>query len=447
MKLNALLDLELIDSEDIRKLLLEEGFIVNELLDKDDLMEEVSKGVVNVIFLKCCPVITSSDDISSTIKQCKELDPRIEIICLGLHKDEEIAIEAIKHGATACISTPFDQLHFRETILDIKDHAQYRQETYNKEKAHFEHLIFNDIVSKNPVMLDIFTLVKRVAPYYRTMMISGETGTGKEVLARRVHKLSQSSNEPFIACNCSGFVETLLESELFGHVKGAFTDATSDKKGLFEAAGNGTLFLDEIGDMPLGFQAHLLRVLQDGEIRPVGSTQTMKAKCRVIAASNVDLEEKVKKGLFREDLYFRLAVITIDLPALRERKEDIRLLCYYLMNKFKKSINKKVTGISIPAQRYLVSYDWPGNVRELENVIERAILVTTANFIRPQDLPPYIKNLKLSGGDSLSIDELMKNHIQRVLVTTGGNKTKASSLLGISRRALQRKIEKYNISL
>jgi len=279
------------------------------------------------------------------------------------------------------------------------------------------------------------------------MFITGETGTGKEVLARRVHKLSQSSNEPFIACNCSGFIETLIESELFGHVKGAFTGAIADKKGLFEAAGSGTLFLDEIGDMPLGFQPHLLRVLQDGEFRPVGSTRTMRAKCRVIAASNVDLEEKVKKGLFREDLYFRLAVITIDLPALRERKEDIRLLCYSLMNKFKKSIKKKVIGISIPAQRYLVSYDWPGNVRELENVIERAILVTTANFIRPQDLPPYIKNLKSSGGEGLSVDETLKNHIHRVLVTVGGNKTKAASLLGISRRALQRKIEKYSIIL
>ncbi len=445
MKLSALLDLELIDSEDIRKLLLEEGFIVNDLLDKDTLLEEISRGVVNVVFLKCCPVITSSDDIGSTIKKCKELDPRVEIICLGLHKDEEIAVEAIKYGATACIHTPLDESNIRETMREIKDHALFRMETYNIEKSLFEKLIFTEIVSKHPVMLDIFTLLKRVAPYYRTMLISGETGTGKEVLAKRVHKLGPAPEEPFIACNCSGFVETLLESELFGHVKGAFTGAVSDKKGLFEAAGKGTLFLDEIGDMPLGFQAHLLRVLQDGEIRPVGSTRTMKAACRVIAASNVNLEEQVKKGLFREDLYFRLAVITIDLPTLRERKEDIRLLCYYFLNKFIKKMKKNITGISIPAQRYLSSYDWPGNVRELENVIERAMLVTTTSFIRPQDLPSNVRELKASAAQSLAIDDVLKTHIQRVLATTGGNKTRAASSLGISRRSLQRKMQKYSI--
>lgn len=445
MELNALLDLELIDSEDIRKLLLEEGFTVNDLLDIKDLQGEVTKGIFNVIFLKCCPVISSHDKIGLIVKKCKELDPRVDIVCVGMQKDDAMAIEAIKYGATVCMSTPLEPSIIRETVSDIKEHMKSRRETYQIEKALFEKLIFSDIVSKNAEMLDIFTLVKRVARYYRTMLITGETGTGKEVLARRVCKLSQSSEEPFIACNCSGLVESLLESELFGHVKGAFTGAIADKKGLFEAAGKGTLFLDEIGDMPLSLQPHLLRVLQDGEFRRVGSTKPMMAQCRVIAATNADLEEKVKQGLFREDLYFRLAVITIDMPALRERKEDIRLLCYYFLDKFIKKMGKDITGISIPAQRYLASYDWPGNVRELENVIERAMLMTTANFIRPQDLPPNIREPKVSNGQPLAIDELLKTHIRHVLVTTRGNKTKAASLLGISRRALQRKIEKYSI--
>ena len=249
-----------------------------------------------------------------------------------------------------------------------------------------------------------------------------------------------------MACNCSGLVETLIESELFGHVKGAFTGAVSDKKGLFEAAGNGAIFLDEIGEMPLSFQSHFLRVLQDGEFRRLGSTKSMKANCRVIAATNVELYDKVKKGLFREDLFFRLAVITIKLPELKERKEDIPLLYSYFLNKIKTKLGKDVRGITMDAKHLLMSYNWPGNIRELENVIERAVLVTPVNFIRAQDLPTYIKeSAKRDSPASLTLNDLEKNHIQSVLTTTGGNKTKAASILGISRRALLRKINKYNL--
>ena len=249
------------------------------------------------------------------------------------------------------------------------------------------------MVSRNPAMLDIFSLIRRIASYFRNTLIMGDTGTGKEVVARALHNLSNASDEPFIVCNCSGMVEDLIESELFGHVKGAFTGAVSDKAGLFEAAGKGTIFLDEIGHMPLNFQPHLLRVLQDGEFRPVGSTQSKQAECRVIAATNANLKEKINMGLFREDLYFRLAVITIELPALRERKEDIPLLIRFFLQRLKESIGKDIAGISMPAQRGLMTYDWPGNIRELENVIERAILVTSANFIRPQDLPAHVTNI------------------------------------------------------
>ncbi len=208
------------------------------------------------------------------------------------------------------------------------------------------------MVSKNPEMLDIFTLIKRIAPYYRTMLIEGATGTGKEVLAKAVYKLSPASREPFIVCNCSGLVENLIESELFGHMKGSFTGAVSNKEGLFEAAGNGTIFLDEIGHMPLSFQPHLLRVLQDGEFRRVGSTKSMKAGCKIIAAANVDLAEEVKKGNFREDLFFRLSVVTITVPPLRERKEDISLLSRFLLDRLNKKIGKNIRGMTYGCEAY-----------------------------------------------------------------------------------------------
>lgn len=452
MNLKALLDVDLDVNlrEELRKSLLEKGFGIYDLPKKELLFEEVAKGQFNIIFLNCCPCHYCNDNIIPTIKSLKEADPRAEIICTcaGERRDDTLAIEAIKCGATACLSRPIDQALLSEILTKIKMTFSTRKETHQIETALYEKYKFANMVSKNPDMFNIFSLIRRVAPYYRTLLVTGETGTGKEVLARAIHHLhfSPVSKEPFLVCNCSGLVETLIESELFGHVKGAFTGAISDKKGLFEAAGSGTIFLDEIGHMPLSFQAHFLRVLQDGEFRRVGSTQPMHAKCRVIAATNVDLYKGVKRGLFREDLYFRLAVLTIKLPPLRERKEDIPLLCQFFLSRLGEKIGKEVVGISIPAQGLLMSYDWPGNIRELENALERAVLVTNTNFVKPQDLPLYIKTLKTEDIKSLSLAELEKNHIQRLLVTAGGNKTKAASLLGISRRALLRKTNKHGLT-
>ncbi|MEE8329369.1 MAG: sigma-54 dependent transcriptional regulator [Thermodesulfovibrionia bacterium] len=444
MNLKALIDADI--AKEIRKLLLEEDFEIYDLPEKELLLEEVARGVFHVIFLNCYDCSSCSDTIGQTIKNIKELDPRIEIIGIGTRKDNAEAIEAIKSGVTACFGKPVELNRLRETIGRIKEIANIRKETYQIETALHEKYVFAGMVSKNPIMLDIFQLIRRIAPYYSTILIVGGTGTGKEVLAKAIHSLSSVSREPFIACNCSGFVDALIESELFGHVKGAYTGAVSDKKGLFEAAGSGTIFLDEIGDMPLSFQPHFLRVLHDGEFRRVGSIQPMKAKCRVIAATNVNLHKQMKIGRFREDLYFRLAVITIKLPLLMEKKEDIPLLCRFFLNRLKEKTGKKVFGITRPAQSLLMSYDWPGNIRELENVIERAVLVTTANFIRPEDLPVYIKELRTETTANLSLNNSEKNFIQQVLITTGGNKTKAATILGISRRALFRKINKHGLT-
>lgn len=445
MKFKALIDTGIDYTEEIKKLLLEGGYEVYVLSAKKLLLDEIDKGQYNIVFLRgSCS--DCADITGPNIKNIKKSDPRAEIICIGDKKDDASAIEAIKKGATACFGSPVDPTLLSETISKIKELATIRKETFQIETSLNEKYIFADMVSKNPAMLDIFSLMRRVAPYYRTVLIIGGTGTGKELLAKAVHNFSSAAKEPFVACNCSGLVETLIESELFGHVKGAFTGAVSDKKGLFEAAGNGVIFLDEIGEMPLSFQSHFLRVLQDGEFRRLGSAKSMKANCKVIAATNVELYDKVKKGLFREDLFFRLAVITIKLPELKERKEDIPLLYSYFLNKIKTKLGKDVRGITMDAKHLLMSYNWPGNIRELENVIERAVLVTPVNFIRAQDLPAYIKeSTKKDSPASLTLNDLEKNHIQSVLTTTGGNKTKAASILGISRRALLRKINKYNL--
>jgi transcriptional regulator with PAS, ATPase and Fis domain len=448
MKFKALFDSDISADciKEISGLLLEEGFEIHgPSVPKQNLLPEAVKGDYNIVFIGCVPCKHCNDILIPTIKSIKTLDPRTEIICIGARENDAVTVEAIKSGATACLGCPLDLTLFRETIAKIKEITNTRKETYQIEKTLYEKYIFYDMISKNPALHEIFSLIRRVAPYYGTMLITGETGTGKEILAKAIHQLSPYSKEPFVVCNCSGLVETLIESELFGHVRGAFTGAVYDKKGLFEAAGNGTIFLDEIGATPLSFQTHFLRVLQDSEFRRVGSTQSMKAKCRIIAATNVDLFENIKKGLFREDLYFRLAVITIKLPPLRDRKEDIPLLCRLFLNKLNKKLGKEVLGITIPAKKMLLSYDWPGNVRELENVIERAILITTANFIRQEDLPQYLQHIKTDSNTNLKLDTVEKEHIQKLLMTTGSNRTKTASLLGISRRALLRKINKYGL--
>jgi DNA-binding NtrC family response regulator len=444
MILKALLYLDNKYREEIRGLLLEEDVEIVDLSDKKQFLEEIARGHLDIVFYNCSRSVP--EEVTLTLEKIKKLDPRLEVVCVGIREDHSAAINVVKYGAIACIGTPLDQSVIREVINKVKDHAVKRREIYEMETALHEKYVFNNMVSRNPVMLDTFGLIKRVAPYYRTMLISGETGTGKEVLARAVYNLSTGPNEPFITCNCSALTEGLIESELFGHVKGAFTGAFSDKKGLFEAAGSGTIFLDEIGDMPLSIQPHLLRVLQDGEYRRVGSTRTMKAECRVIAATNTDLHDEVKRGIFREDLFFRLSVITVKLPPLKERKEDIPMLCRFFLDRLNKKTGKNIRGINMDAKRILISYDWPGNTRELENVIESALLVSDVNFIRPIDLQTYLTD-KMEEGDasSLLLQDVEKNHILKVLSAAGGNKTKAASLLGISRRALHRKIDKYGL--
>ncbi len=305
---------------------------------------------------------------------------------------------------------------------------------------------FAGIVGRNPKVLDIISFIKRIAPYYKTVAITGETGTGKEVVARALHSLSSNHGDPFVTSNCAGYVETLIESELFGHQKGSFTGAIGDKMGLFEAAKEGTLFLDEIGDLPLSFQPHLLRVLQNGEFRPVGSHRTLQARCRIIAATSKDLSQEVQTGKFREDLFYRITPLVITIPPLRERKDDIPLLSRFMLKRYNEQTKKGVRGISRPAQDMLLSHNWPGNVRELENVINQAVILTSESFIGPSHLPAYLRGQKMKQAqDETSLDMVVKRHIEAVLQECQGNRSRASKKLGISRRALLRKIEKYSV--
>lgn len=407
--------------------------IVDTLPEKRLLLEYVSRNNYDLVLLEAGLGLVSS---------VKSVDPRIEIILFkGVEED---IIEAVKQGASACFPLPVDLEKLREVIDRISEHVEMRRDTAGLEKLLSEKYTFAGIIGRNPHMLDIFSFIQNIAPYYRTVIIMGETGSGKEVIAKALHSTSPVAQHPFIVSNCGGFVENLIGSELFGHKKGAFTGAVTDKVGLFEAAGEGTVFLDEIGELPLSFQPHFLRVLENGEIKKVGSNQITKARCRIIAATNRNLEAKVKEGKFREDLFFRLTRLTIKVLPLRERKDDIPLLSRHLLGGFTRRSGKRIFGISRPAQAALMYHNWPGNVRELENVIEEAAILTTESFIRLQDLPAYIRESKDEESPfMMTLDEIEKRHIQAVLRQCDNNRTRAAEVLGISRRSLIRKIEKF----
>ena len=403
------------------------------------------KSLFELMKKKTYHVIIFEDEIES-VASIKQNDPRVEVICFGKSQNDEEAVKAIKHGASAYFSDPVDTTAFRNTIQSIYEQFNNRKETAELENLLNSKYRFASVLGRNPQMLDIFAFMRHIAPYYKVITINGETGTGKEIIAKTLHLLSPVREGPFVVCNCGGFVENLVESELFGHKRGAFTGAIYDKKGLFEIAENGTILLDEIGELPFSFQAHLLRVLQDGEFRPVGSNRSLKANCRIIAATNKDLGKEIQNGNFREDLFYRLTPLTIHLPPLRDRKDDIPLLQRSFLEEFIKRTGKHVYGISMPAQTKLMQYNWPGNVRELQSVVERAAMLTTESFIRIVDLPSQVMEPIITFfPGSISLDEVNKNHIRTVLEQCRGNRTHAAKILGLSRRALLRKLEKHSI--
>ena len=384
---------------------------------------------------------------------------RSTVIMMSAYGSIDAAIEAMKLGAYDYISKPFKPDEVLLTLKKAEERESLKQEN-RWLKARIQEIAkdfrFGNMVARSSAMAPVFQLAQKAARYSTTVLILGESGTGKELIARGIHYEGERSRMPLVPINCGGIPENLLESELFGYKKGAFTGADRNKKGLFQEADGGTLFLDEIGELPLSLQVNLLRVLQESEIRPVGDSKSTRVDVRIIAATAKNLEDEVKKGLFREDLFYRLNVLTIPLPPLRERPEDIPHRCRHVLARFNAKMGKEVTDLSPSAMEILLGYGWPGNVRELENVIERAVLLTEDSVLMPEHLPAEL-GARMKGGHrggvlegfSLKIAqrEIERRLITRALQETGGNRTHAARLLEISHPSLLSKIKVYGIAL
>lgn len=382
------------------------------------------------------------------LKAVKKLDTSIEVILITAFATLETAVEALKMGARDYITKPFNLEEVFQAIDRIVGSGENLEEDLTESSGQIE----NYLTAKSEVMQHMLRLLNQVAKSNATVILYGETGTGKEIASKTIHDMSDRRDKAFVKVNCAAIPENLLESELFGYEKGAFTGAATKKPGRFELADGGTIFLDEIGDMPLGLQAKLLRVLQEKEFERLGGTKTLKVDVRIIAATNKNLANLVKQEKFREDLYYRLSVVPIQIPPLRKRKEDIPTLVGHFLLRSAVISKQPEKRISREALQKLIAYEWPGNIRELENTIERCVVVTAGNLITLDDLPENIgsreaENPSVTEAGTLdeAVDSAEKNAIIKVLEECGGNRTLASQRLGISRRSLHRKLLKYNI--
>ncbi len=363
------------------------------------------------------------------------IDPGVDVILVTAHYSSESAVEAIQKGAADYLTKPLDLKKLRERVQNFRNEALTRSNALQLDQQIVDSYQFEGIVGRSPLMLDVFAKIRRASPHFRSALITGATGTGKELAARAMHKLSPVSSGPFVVCDCSAIVETLAESEMFGYVKGAFTGANQDKKGIFELASGGTVFLDEIGELPLVTQAKLLRVLQSREVQRVGSPVTHPVDLRVIAATNRDLKKMVKENQFREDLYYRLAMLEIVLPRLSERREDLPLLQRYFLEQFAATYKKPLSGFTRRAQIRMSAYSWPGNIRQLENVIGTACMMSDGGVLDIHDLPAELLEANSQGDtdDLVTLDEIQIRHVKRILEHVGGNKARAAEILGIGR--------------
>ncbi len=380
------------------------------------------------------------------LKKIKVLDPEVEVIIITGYGTIQSAVESIKAGAFHFLSKPFVPDDLRNLVsralekrrMDLEN-LYLRQELKSKDEK-------NVLIYESEAMARIIDMIARVAPTDSTVLITGESGTGKGLVARKIHQLSQRAQRPFITVDCGTLVETLFESELFGHVKGSFTGADANKVGKFELAQNGTLFFDEISNIGLEVQAKLLRAVEERKISKVGSHRVITVDVRIIAATNMDLARAIKDGTFREDLFYRLNVVLIQMPPLRERKSDIPLLVEHFLEKYNARLRKNIRGISPEALDLLVRHDWPGNVRELENTLERLLVLSRGPYLEPADLA-FAGTVLHPGGESsgLSLKDLERDHILQTLQRFDGHKSEAARALGIDRKTLREKLKRYNI--
>jgi DNA-binding NtrC family response regulator len=435
--------------ETLRRCLAQPGYEILAVESAERALANVAAFRPDLVITDICMEGMSGFDL---LHRLRAGAPEIDVVMTTAFDDMQRAIDAIKAGAYDYLVKPLD-LDQLEVVVErcFQDRKARRRAEQPDRQRSPEHLPI--LVGRDLRMVELYKLIGRVAQNRMPVLLRGETGTGKEVIARTIHNNSHGAAEPFVAVNCAAIPETLLESELFGHVRGAFTGAAGDRKGRFELAGTGTIFLDEIGDTGPAFQAKLLRVLQEQEFYPVGGEQLRRSKARVIAATHRPLDEMVAQGTFREDLYFRLRVIEVVVPPLRERRSDIPLLANHILAKVSRELDKPVHIIPNEVMSVLLGYDWPGNIRELENSLSRAAILAQGPAIALEHLAlgeagatPLPDGIEIERGE-LSLEAIERAHVQRVLGELGGNKTRTAQVLGISRPRLDRIIDKYRLSV
>ena len=394
------------------------------------------------------------------LRAIRETDAHCQAVLMTGFASVDTAVEAIKLGAMDYLSKPLDFGRLEQLLASVRDEIERRRSLLALESDVARRLEFCGMIGRGHAIQELFGMIRRLAPHVRTALITGETGTGKELVARALHKTGPRRDRRFVTVNCSAVVETLFESELFGHVRGAFTGATDNKPGLFEAADGGTLFLDEIGELPLSVQAKLLRVLELGEVHRVGSLEPRRVSVHVLAATNRDLRNEVAAGRFRSDLYYRLNVVEVKLPTLRERREDIPYLTAAFIRDTSERLQKPVLGVTPGAEKLLSAAPWDGNIRELRNVIERACIMVDGDFITERELASSMPELRAPVAPPLQSDgylaptaaetdllaDVERDHIRRALARAGGNKKAAAKMLGVSRRALYRRLERLDLA-
>jgi DNA-binding NtrC family response regulator len=452
----AVVDDEKLIRWSLEQYLRKEGYEISSVEDGESILSLLNEEMFDLILLDIkLPGIDGIEVLENIRNKYEDLI----VIIMTAHGDVETAVKAMKLGAYDYINKPFNLEEIVLVVNRALENIRLRKEVNKLRRIHQEAYGINDIIGESEPMKRVFEIANKIAKSdTTTVLLTGESGTGKNLFAKFLHYNSSRANSPFVQVDCTSLPETLIESELFGHEKWAFTDAKTQKKGLFETADGGTIFLDEIGDMPISLQAKMLRVIENKSFRKLGGTKDIYVNVRVIASTNKDIEKYVKEGKFREDLYYRLNVFPINLPPLRDRKDDIIILSKYFIDMFNKEFKKNVKGLSSIAEEILLRYDWPGNVRELRNVIERAIILGGTDYILAEHLPLDImaigskrgSNLKMDvtniriPKEGISLEKLEMELVRQAMEITKGNQTRAAKLLGITRDSLRYRLQKIH---
>jgi len=432
----------------LNAVLTSEGYQISEADDGKAAIEAAEGEFYDLILMDVR--MTELDGIEA-MQEIKKISPAIPMIIMTAYGSVETAVDALKSGAYDYLTKPLDIEELKILIHKALDHYRLREENIVLRERLADRFDFSRIIGKSKAMKDLFETLAMVAPSDATVLLYGESGTGKEIVANALHENSPRARRPFIKVSCAALPETLLESELFGHERGAFTGAIGRKEGRFQLANGGTIFLDEVSEMSPTTQVKLLRVLQEREFEPLGSTKTIRVDIRIIAATNKNLEEEVKEGNFREDLFYRLNVVPIELPPLRKRKEDVPLLAKHFLNIYSEKAQTPIKGFLPKTMDLMIRYDWPGSIRELENAIERAVLLCHGEYIAPQDLPHAVQGAEgealptVAVPSGMTLKEVEREVIVQTLEDTDGNRTQTARILGISRKTLQNKLKEYGI--